>query len=232
MLKQKILIIEDDKHISKLLKYNLEKAGFDTWIAFSGEDALEILSRQFPDLIILDLMLPQMDGLEVCRLIRQDHKKKNIPIMMLTARGEEVDRIVGLELGADDYIVKPFSPREIILRIRAILRRLHVKEPMSDTLNAGLLVVDVPRHRVLVNQKEVDLTPLEFKLLVTLLERKGIVQTREILLNDVWDMEAEVYTRTIDTHIKHLRTKLGKAGKMIETVIGMGYRFKEEDDEN
>jgi two-component system phosphate regulon response regulator PhoB len=232
MTKQKILIIEDDKNISKLLKYNLEKAGFDTVIAFSGEDGMENLSRQRPHLIILDIMLPHMDGLEVCRSIRQDSTLKNIPIIMLTARGEEVDRIVGLELGADDYIVKPFSPREIILRIRAILKRIHLKEETRNTLQAGNLVVDIPRHRVLVHEKEVDLTPLEFKLLVNLLERRGMVQSRETLLNAVWNMDAEVFTRTVDTHIKHLRSKLGKTGKMIETVIGIGYRFREEEDEN
>lgn len=232
MTKQRILIIEDDKNISKLLKYNLEKAGFEATIAFSGETGLEILSRQRIDLIILDIMLPQMDGLEVCRLIRQDSALKNIPVIILTARGEEVDRIVGLELGADDYIVKPFSPREIILRIRAILKRLHYKEETREQLRARGLAVDIPRHRVTVYGKEVDLTPLEFKLLVTLLERRGIVQSRETLLSDVWDMDAEVFTRTVDTHIKHLRSKLGKAGKMIETIIGMGYRFREDEHED
>jgi len=185
-----------------------------------------------PHLIILDIMLPRMDGLEVCRQIRQDTALKNIPIVILTAKGEEVDRIVGLELGADDYIVKPFSPREIILRIKAILRRLQVKEQPGDILRIADLVVDIPRHQVMIKDKVVILTPLEFKLLVTLMERKGLVQTREILLNDVWDMAADVYTRTVDTHIKHLRTKLGQAGKMIETITGMGYRFSEAEDEN
>ena len=232
MTKQKILIIEDDKSISKLLKYNLEKAGFEAINAYSGEAALEILPRLQPHLIILDIMLPRMDGLEVCRQIRQDTALKNIPIVILTAKGEEVDRIVGLELGADDYIVKPFSPREIILRIKAILRRLQVKEQPGDILRIAGLVVDIPRHQVMIRDKEVILTPLEFKLLVTLMERKGLVQTREILLNDVWDMAADVYTRTVDTHIKHLRTKLGQAGKMIETITGIGYRFSEAEDEN
>jgi two-component system phosphate regulon response regulator PhoB len=232
MVKQKILIIEDDKNISKLLKYNLEKSGFETNIAYSGETALEILSRQQPNLIILDIMLPQMDGLEVCRILRQDSKLKHIPIVMLTAKGEEVDRIVGLELGADDYIVKPFSPREIILRIKAILRRLQFKETKHDILQAGLLTVDVPRHKVTVGQKEIELTALEFTLLVTLLERKGFVQSRETLLSDVWDLQADVYTRTVDTHIKHLREKIGNAGRLIETVIGVGYRFREENNED
>jgi DNA-binding response OmpR family regulator len=232
MAKQNILIIEDDKSISKLLKYNLEKAGFETTAAGSGEAALEILARQQPLLIILDIMLPGMDGLEVCRQIRQDTALKNIPIVMLTAKGEEVDRIVGLELGADDYIVKPFSPREIILRIKAILRRLQAKEQPVDILRSAGLVVDIPRHQVTFNDKEVVLTPLEFKLLVALMERKGLVQTREILLNDVWDMASDVYTRTVDTHIKHLREKIGNAGRLIETVIGVGYRFREENNED
>jgi two-component system OmpR family response regulator len=232
MSKQKILIIEDDKSIAKLLKYNLEKAGFEPVNAYSGESGLEMLSRQQPHLIILDIMLPRMDGLEVCRQIKQDTATQNIPVIMLTARGEEVDRIVGLELGVDDYIVKPFSPREIILRIKAILRRLQVKKQPEEILQGGDLMVNIPRHQATIRDKEITLTPLEFRLLVTLMQRKGIVQTREILLNDVWDMEADVFTRTVDTHIKHLRTKLGEAGNMIETVTGMGYRFREEGDEN
>jgi len=229
---ERILVIEDDKHISKLVKYNLEKAGYDCTVVVSGEEAFGLLDKEQIDLIILDIMLPKMDGFEVCRSIKQEAKYKNIPIVMLTAKGEEVDRIVGLELGADDYIVKPFSPRELVLRIKAILRRGKVEEAKKDILTAGILTVDIPRHKVTVNEKEIELTPMEFKLLVTLMERQGRVQTRDGLLSEVWDIHAEVYTRTVDTHIKRLREKLGKAGKYIETIVGLGYKFKQEDDED
>jgi len=232
MQKERILIIEDDKHISKLVKYNLEKAGYDATVAVSGEEAFGVLDKEQVDLIILDIMLPKMDGFEVCRSIKQETKFKNIPIVMLTAKGEEVDRIVGLELGADDYIVKPFSPRELVLRIKAILRRGKIEESKKDILTAGILTVDIPRHKVTVNEKEVELTSMEFKLLVTLMDRHGRVQTRDGLLSEIWDIHAEVFTRTVDTHIKHLREKLGKAGKYIETVVGLGYKFKQEDDED
>lgn len=227
---ERILVIEDDKHISKLLRYNLEKTGYDCAIVEDGEKALDILGKQGADLIILDIMLPKMDGFEVCRLIKQDTKLKNIPIIMLTAKGEEVDRIVGLELGADDYVVKPFSPRELILRIKAILKR-GKEESSKDIIKRGILIIDVPKHRVTVNNKEVGLTPIEFRLLVTLIERKGRVQSRDILLTDVWGIEAEIYTRTVDTHIKRLREKLSKAGDLLETVRGLGYRFKEKDED-
>lgn len=229
---ERILIIEDDTRISRLVKYNLEKSGYDVSIVMSGEEAFEVLDKEQVDLIILDIMLPKMDGFEVCRNIKQEPKYKNIPIVMLTAKGEEVDRIVGLELGADDYIVKPFSPRELVLRVRAILRRGKPEEAKKDILTAGILNVDIPRHEVTVGEKEIRLTPIEFRLLVTLMERRGRVQTRDRLLSDVWDIHAEIYTRTVDTHIKRLREKLGKAGKFIETITGLGYRFKQEDDED
>ena len=231
MLKEKILVVEDDKHISKLVKYNLEKASYDSTVVDDGEEALDILGKQGADLIILDIMLPKMDGFEVCRLIKQDPKLKNIPIIMLTAKGEEVDRIVGLELGADDYVVKPFSPRELILRIKAILKRGKSEELPKDIIKRGTLIIDVPKHKVTVNNKEIELTPIEFKLLVTLIERNGRIQSRDQLLSDVWDRHAEVFTRTVDTHIKRLREKLGKVGDQIETVRGLGYRFKEDDED-
>jgi DNA-binding response OmpR family regulator len=231
MAKERILIIEDDKHISKLVNYNLEKAGYDSTVVEDGEEALDILSKQGVDLIILDIMLPKMDGFEVCRIIKQESKFKNIPIIMLTAKGEEVDRIVGLELGADDYVVKPFSPRELVLRVKAILKRGKIEESPKDIIQRGNLIINVPKHRVTVNNKEIELTPIEFKLLVTLIERKGRIQSRDQLLSDVWDMHADVFTRTVDTHIKRLREKLGKIGNQIETVRGLGYRFKEEDED-
>jgi len=227
MSKERILIVEDDKHISKLVKYNLEKAGFECTVATTGEKALEILDKEPVDLIILDIMLPKMDGFQTCKQIKQDRKLSALPIIMLTAKSEEVDRVVGFELGADDYVVKPFSPRELVLRVKAILRRKKPPEVSQDILGAGRLIVDTTRHKVTVDKKEIELTPMEFKLLVTLMQRKGKVQSRDRLLDDVWDIAADVTARTVDTHIKRLRQKLGKAGKFIETVRGFGYRFSD-----
>ncbi|MCX5679321.1 MAG: response regulator transcription factor [Candidatus Omnitrophica bacterium] len=230
-MKERILIVEDDKHISKLVKFNLEKANYECSIASTGEKALAALDDQPIDLVILDIMLPGMDGYEICRTIKGKDKLKNIPIIMLTAKGEEVDRIVGLELGADDYIVKPFSPRELVLRVKAILKRGKIEDAKKDILVAGDITIDIPKHKVIVKGKAIDLTQMEFKLLVTLMERRGRVQTRERLLSDVWDMDTSVDTRTIDTHVKRLREKLGKSGDFIETVRGLGYKFKEEDED-
>lgn len=225
----KILVVEDDKNIAKLIKYNLEKNDYEPTVVITGEEALNILDRETVDLIILDIMLPKMDGFEVCRNIRSDKRFAGIPIIMLTARGEEVDRVVGLELGADDYLVKPFSPRELILRIKAIIRRGKPKtESSKEILEVDALRVDIPRHKVTLANKEINLTSMEFKLLVTLLGRRGRLQSREQLLGDVWEMNPDVTTRTIDTHIKCLRKKLGKSGKLIETVRGHGYRFCDE----
>jgi len=231
MVLAKILIVEDDKNILKLVKYNLDKDGYDCMTSITGEEALDILEKEPIDLIVLDLMLPKMDGFEVCRRIRQDDKHKEIPVIMLTAKGQEVDRIVGLELGADDYMVKPFSPRELSLRIKAILKRGKIREIKKDVLHAGLLRLNIPEHEATVDGKKIVLTLMEFKLLALLMQRAGRVQTRDTLLLDVWGMEAEIYTRTVDTHIKRLREKLGKAGKLIETIVGLGYKFRS-DDEN
>ncbi len=229
MAGQKILVVEDDKHISKLVKYNLDKAGFDCTVTVTGEDALEVLDRDSIDLIILDIMLPKMDGFETCRHIKQDKKLTGVPIIMLTAKGEEVDKVVGFELGADDYVVKPFSPRELILRVKAILKRGKPQEEEKAVLSVDKITIDIPRHKVTVDKKEIKLTQLEFKLLVTLIKRRGRVQSRDGLLEDVWDIASEVTTRTIDTHVKRLREKMGKTGKLIETVRGIGYRFNEGD---
>ena len=225
----RILVVEDDKHISKLVKYNLEKAGFECEATITGEEAFEILDIQSVDLIILDVMLPKMDGFEVCKQLKQDKKFSNIPLIMLTAKGEEIDRIVGLELGADDYVVKPFSPRELVLRVKTILKRGKAEEITKDILAADKLKVDISRHKITVNKKEIELTQMEFKLLSLLMQRAGRVQSRERLLSDVWDITSDVTTRTIDTHIKRLRQKLGKMGRLIETVRGIGYRFSEEE---
>ena len=226
---KKILVVEDDKHIAKLVKYNLEKAGFDCTVTITGEEALETLDREPIDLIILDIMLPKMDGLEVCKQIKQDKKLSNIPVIMLTAKGEEVDKVVGFELGADDYVVKPFSPRVLILRVKAILKRGKPKEEEKDILSIDKIIVDIPRHKVTADKKEITLTQIEFKLLLTLIKRKGRVQSRDTLLEDVWDIASDVTTRTIDTHIKRLREKMGKTGNLIETIRGIGYRFSEGD---
>jgi DNA-binding response OmpR family regulator len=230
MAREKILIVEDDKHISKLVKYNLEKAGFVCEVTITGEDALDILDSQQVDLIILDIMLPKMDGLQTCKQIKKDKRVSSIPVIMLTAKGEEVDRVVGFELGADDYVVKPFSPRELVLRVQAILNRgTPRKEPSKEILSISGLVVDIPRYKVLIDKKEVKLTAMEFKLLVTLIQKKGRVQSRDQLLEDVWNLASDVTTRTIDTHVKRLRQKLGGMGKLVETVRGYGYRFNDED---
>ena len=231
MVKQRILIVEDDKHISKLVKYNIEKSDYECTISSSGEKALQILKDQAVDLIILDIMLPEMNGFEVCRNIKQDPKLRAIPIIMLTAKGEEVDRIVGLELGADDYIVKPFSPRELVLRVRAILKRGKTEESKKDILAVGDITINIPKHEVVVKNKVIILTPIEFKLLTTFIERHGRVQTRQTLLSDVWNIYTPVDTRTVDTHVKRLRKKLGKPGNMIMTISGLGYKLKEEDED-
>jgi DNA-binding response OmpR family regulator len=224
MSNNKILIIEDDPNISKLVEYNLQKAGFKTRIVNSGEDGLVALSKDKFDLIVLDIMLPGADGLEICKKIRNNKKLFSIKILMLTAKGEEVDKVLGFELGTDDYVVKPFSPRELVLRVKAILRR---DESVEAVLVYDNLKVDVNNHDVFINNKKVSLTTMEFKLLTILLSNKGNVQTRDVLLNKVWDVSSEVTTRTIDTHIKRLRQKLGKYGRNIETVRNLGYRFVE-----
>lgn len=230
MPKEKILIVEDEKNIAKLVRYNLERFDYDCTVAKTGEDALSILEKQPFDLIILDIMLPGMDGFEVCRKIKEADKLKNIPIIILTAKSEEVDRIVGLELGADDYVTKPFSPRELLLRVKAILRRGKDKESKKDLIRIEDIIVNIPNHKVTVKGKEVDLTKMEFDLLTTLMQRRGRVQTRDRLLSDVWGLDSMIDTRTVDTHIKRLREKLGKAGNLIDTVRGIGYKFKEEDE--
>jgi len=229
MTKEKVLIVEDDKNIAKLVKYNLDKAGFETSVAKNGEEALSLIDKEEIHLVILDIMLPGMDGFEVCKEMKKDDRFKAIPIIMLTAKGEETDRVVGFELGADDYVVKPFSPRELALRVKAILKRKRPSEETQDIISIDKLKIDIPRHKVTVNKKEIKLTLMEFNLLLTLVQRRGRVQTREKLLDDVWNIDSEVTTRTIDTHVKQVRHKLGKAGKLIETVRGLGYRFTDKE---
>lgn len=225
---KKILIVEDERDVVDLLTLNLRKAGgFIISIASDGAAGLHKARTEKPAFIILDLMLPKMPGLEVCKILKTDPATRHIPIMMLTAKAEEIDRIVGLEFGADDYVAKPFSPREVILRIKAILRRGR-GESDEETVTAGAITIDPVRHQVSVGGKHVHLTSMEFKLLRTLLQRRGRVQARDRLLNDVWGYESAIDTRTVDIHVRRLRKKLGKAGDAIETVRGFGYRLREE----
>lgn len=229
MPKPKVLIVEDDRHLSQLIQYNFEKSGFRCIAVTSAEEGLRSLEQGTVDLILLDIMLPEMDGFEFCRRIKQDHKRSQIAIIMLTAKSEEIDRIVGFELGVDDFVPKPFSIRELILRAKSVLKRGNKEQDTDEVLSIDQLTIDIPRHKVTISKKEVTLTHTEFKLLLTLLQRKGKVQSRNTLLDDVWDIEADVTTRTVDTHIRHLRQKLGTMDKWIETVRGLGYRFAEEE---
>ncbi len=226
MARERILLIEDEPDIAEVLQYNLEKEGFQVDLARRGDTGLEMVRKEHPDLILLDLMLPGVDGLEVTRLLKRDPATAHLPIMMLTARGEEVDRIVGLELGADDYISKPFSPRELILRIKAVLRRLQHEETAAERLELGGIELDISGHQLRVQGKEMPLTATEFRLLRLLMERSGRVQTRGQLLSDVWGYAEDIDSRTVDTHIRRLRRKLGPEADRIETVIGVGYRMR------
>ena len=224
---KRILIVEDENDVVDLLTLNLRKAGgFLISKAGDGATGLTKARAEKPDFIILDLMLPKIPGLEVCKILKSEAATRHIPILMLTARAEEIDRVVGLECGADDYVTKPFSPREIVLRIKAILRR-GATEEADDRLSAGPITIDPTRHEVLVNGKRVELTSLEFKLLRTLMQRRGRVQERDRLLNEVWGYESVIDTRTVDTHVRRLREKLGRAGEVVETVRGFGYRVRE-----
>ncbi|NTW84337.1 MAG: response regulator transcription factor [Chlorobiaceae bacterium] len=222
-----ILVVEDDLNLANLLGYNLERAGFNCIISITGEDALNQLPRKSFDLVLLDIMLPGIDGFEVCRQIRQHQIYREIPIIMLTAKGEEIDRILGFELGIDDYVVKPYSPRELILRIRAVLKRNRRSGgKMPNTLKSNGLDIDLKCHKVTLEGKELVLTMMEFKLLVTLMKRKDQAISREILLSDVWETDKNINTRTIDTHITRLREKLGEKGDMIKTIRGIGYKLE------
>jgi two-component system phosphate regulon response regulator PhoB len=228
----RILVIEDEADIQQVLDYNLREKGHKVFIAGNGEDGLKLAREKRPDLVLLDLMLPGMPGTEVCKALKGDPTTKSAQVVMLTAKGEEIDRVVGFELGADDYVVKPFSVRELLLRIQAILRRSQgEQEAAQRAFQFGKLRVDREAHRVWADDVELELTALEFKLLVTLYDRRNRVQTRSALLSDVWGIDAEITTRTVDTHVKRLREKLGQAGNYIETVRGVGYRFTDTPEE-
>jgi len=226
-MKQKILIVEDEPEAVELVEFNLKQAGFEVIAAADGATALQKTRELLPSLIVLDLMLPEMDGLEVCKMLRRDPATASIPILMLTAKAAEIDRVLGLELGADDYLTKPFSPRELVLRIKKILQRRQTGSEKSETLNFGDLIIDLPRHLVSWRGKEIELTATEFKLLTVLAQRRGRVQSREQLLRDVWEYNNLIDTRTVDTHMRRLREKLGAPAKYLDTVHGVGYRFVE-----
>jgi DNA-binding response OmpR family regulator len=231
-MREKVLIVEDEKDIIKMLEYNLKKEGFRTITCNNGEDAIDLTKKEKPDIILLDLMLPGIDGLEVCKTLKKEEKTSSISIVMLTAKVQESDKIVGLELGADDYITKPFSPRELIARIKAILRRVKDKEKLPEVLNIGDLSIDFSKIQVSLKGKLIELTSKEFELLKTLIKAKGRVLSRDYLLDTIWgfDKAMEIQTRTVDVHVRTLRRKLKYFAKCIITVKNYGYRFEINED--
>lgn len=230
-MKETILIVEDEKDIVKMLEYNLKKEGFKTLSVRNGEAALDSARSSHPDMVILDLMLPGIDGLEVCKTIKRDSKTASIPVIMLTAKSQESDKVVGLELGADDYMTKPFSPRELIARIKAVLRRGKEKDRAPEAIKSGDLTIDFLKISVTIKNRPVELTSKEFELLKTLIKAKGRVLSRDYLLDTIWgfDNSADIQTRTVDVHIRTLRKKLKSESDRIVTVKNYGYRFEDED---
>jgi DNA-binding response OmpR family regulator len=224
-MKPKILVVDDEPDLLELIDVNLTAAGYTVLVAANGKEALQKARAAAPALVILDVMLPELDGLEVCKCLRQDPATSAIPILMLTARAAEIDRILGLELGADDYVTKPFSVRELALRVKNLLRRKPSPETRGDLIQFGGLLIDRPRHQVTFEGRPLDLTLTEFKLVTLLAERRGRVQSRDQLLKDVWGYNSLIDTRTVDTHMRRLRHKLGPAAKYLDTVRGVGYRF-------
>lgn len=227
MTNKKVLIVDDEEHIRELIKFNLKKEGYDTAVAVNGTEALKIIKESKFDLILLDLMLPEIDGLEVCKEIRRNEETADIPVMMITAKGEEFDKVLGLELGADDYITKPFSIRELMARIKALLRRSNVKKEENIT-KFGEIVVNFQTREVTKESKNVELTLKEFELLKLLIKNKGNILTRELLLDKIWGYEYIGETRTVDVHIRHLRKKIesdDKNPQYIQTIRGVGYKF-------
>ncbi len=223
---QRIVLVEDDGDIAEILRVNLAREGYTLDVFTRGDSALAAVRSLPPDLVLLDLMLPGLDGLELCRMLKRDAKTSAVPLIMLTAKGTETDRIVGLELGADDYIAKPFSPREVILRIKSVLRRKTDDQKNGDVLRAGQIEISLGSHSLRVAGEEVPLTATEFKLLQFLMQRAGRVQTRNVLLTEVWAYSEGVDSRTVDTHVRRLRRKLGADADRIETLVGVGYRFR------
>lgn len=228
-VKLKILVVDDEPDALELIEFNLKQSGYDVVMAADGAEALKKARINRPDLVVLDIMLPEIEGFEVCKLMRRDPALSAIPVLFLTAKAAEIDRVLGLELGGDDYVTKPFSPRELVLRIKKLLeRRSPADDKKRDIFNFQELHIDVPRHEVRWRGQAIDLTATEFKLLSLLAERSGRVQSREQLLRDVWEYDAAIDTRTVDTHMRRLREKLGPASKYLDTVRGVGYRFVEE----
>lgn len=220
-------MVDDEADALELIGFNLKRAGFEVATASDGSEAIRKAHTLLPSLIVLDLMLPEVDGFDVCRALRSDRETSSIPILMLTAKAAEIDRVLGLELGANDYLTKPFSPRELILRIRNILGRHSAADSPKDVLQVGPISVDLSRHTVTVSGRQVELTATEFKLITVLAQRRGRVQSREQLLRDVWEYDTVIDTRTVDTHVRRLREKLGSAADSLDTVRGLGYRFRE-----
>jgi len=231
-MKERVLIVEDELDIARVLDYNLAKEGYKTIVVHDGEAGLEAAVRKKPDLILLDLMLPGIDGLAVCRQLKQDRATADVPVIMLTAKSEESDKIVGLELGADDYMTKPFSPRELLARVKALLRRAKPKAVVGRFVKAGALTMDLDKISVSVNNKPIELTAKEFELLKTLIAAHGRVLSRDHLLDNIWgfDHAMDIQTRTVDVHIRTLRKKLGKVARHIVTVKNYGYRFENDED--
>ena len=221
---QRVLICDDEPDLAALVELNLKDAGFAVEVAHTGEAALELARLHRPDLVLLDVMLPDVSGAEVCRRLKKDPATAQVPVMLLTARSEEPDRVSGFEAGADDYVTKPFSVRELVLRVKAVLRRQTATTPLV-MLEAGKLRLDVSAHRAYIEDQEVTLTALEFKLVHHLMLHRGRVQSREVLLREVWGMSSQLETRTVDTHMMRLRDKLGPARDQVETVRGVGYRL-------
>ncbi len=222
---ERIVIVEDEPDLVSILEYSLTKEGFEVAFAHTGAEGLRMVQASPPNLLLLDVMLPDMSGIEICRRLRSTPAGKELPIIMMTARGEEVDRVVGFEVGADDYVVKPLSVRELILRVRAVLRRRSTQPAEPELVKFGRLRIDQAGHRVWVDDNEVVFTALEFRLLTTLVQRCGRVQTRDTLLHDVWGVAPGLTTRTVDTHVRRLRKKLGQAAPYVQTLRGVGYRF-------
>jgi two-component system phosphate regulon response regulator PhoB len=226
-VKQRILVVDDEPEAVELVEFNLKQAGYSVSTAVDGAEALKKARAQTPDLIVLDVMLPEMDGFEICKTLRSEAATSRTPILMLTAKAAEIDRVLGLELGADDYLTKPFSPRELMLRIKKILARGLPEEKTKDQLRYGDLHIDVPSHKASWKGKDIELTATEFKLLTILAQRAGRVQSRDQLLRDVWEYDSLIDTRTVDTHMRRLREKIGPASIHLDTVRGVGYRFIE-----
>ncbi|MFQ5449066.1 MAG: response regulator transcription factor [Nitrospinaceae bacterium] len=226
-MKNSILLVDDDRDMLAALELKLGKEGFKIQTASDGEMAIKKVRAKIPDLIVLDVNMPGMSGMDVCKTLRSDTRSVNIPIIMLTARDDEIDRVLGLEFGADDYVTKPFNTRELILRIKSVLKRVYTAPEAKENFKFGCLSVNLANHAVKVKNKEVELTLTEFKLLARLIESPGKIKPRDVLLEQIWEYGDGVFSRTIDTHIQRLRSKLKDAGEYIETVRGVGYRFQD-----